>query len=68
MFDFVEAEQVKIDEKGKEYDKRLNLMKTVGKLRDKYGAGVMQRGLSLKDKKLNKEGERHGGSLPPARK
>ena len=68
VFDFVEAEQVKIDEKGKEYDKRLNLMKTVGKLRDKYGAGVMQRGLSLKDKKLNKEGEGHGGSLPPARK
>ena len=68
VFDFVEAEQVKIDENGKEYDKRLNLMKTVGKLRDKYGAGVMQRGLSLKDKKLTKEGEGHGGSLPPARK
>lgn len=68
VFDFVGSEQVKIDEKGKEYDKRLNLMKTVGKLRDKYGAGVMQRGLSLKDKKLNKESGGHGGSLPPARK
>ena len=68
VFDFVDGEQLDINVSDVEYMKRLNLMKTVGKIRDKYGAGSVRRGLSFKDRKLTKEGNGHGGSLPPAGK
>lgn len=68
VFDFADGEQLDINVSDVEYMKRLNLMKTVGKIRDKYGAGSVRRGLSFKDRKLTKEGNGHGGSLPPARK
>lgn len=65
VFDFADGEQLDINVSDVEYMKRLNLMKTVGKIRDKYGAGSVRRGLSFKDRKLTKEGNGHGGSLPP---
>lgn len=68
VFDFADGEQLDINVSDAEYMKRLNLMKTVGKIRDKYGAGSVRRGLSFKDRKLTKEGNGHGGSLPPAGK
>lgn len=68
VFDFADGEQLDINVSDVEYMKRLNLMKTVGKIRDKYGAGSVRRGLSFKDRKLTKEGNGHGGSLPPAGK
>ncbi len=68
VFDFADGEQLDINVSDVEYMKRLNLMKTVGKIRDKYAAGSVRRGLSFKDRKLTKEGNGHGGSLPPARK
>lgn len=68
VFDFADGEQLDINASDVEYMKRLNLMKTVGKIRDKYGAGSVRRGLSFKDRKLTKEGNGHGGSLPPAGK
>ncbi len=68
VFDFADGEQLDINVSDVGYMKRLNLMKTVGKIRDKYGAGSVRRGLSFKDRKLTKEGNGHGGSLPPAGK
>ena len=67
-FDFCFDEQITIESTSEDYDKRLTLMKAIGKIRDKYGATSVRRGLSYKDKRLTKEGEGGGGSLPPARK
>ncbi len=68
VFDFTSDDQSSFSDGDKRYDKRLTLMKTVGKIREKYGADAVRRGLSFKDEKLTKEGEGHGGSLPLARK
>lgn len=69
VFDFTADEQMGIgDISGSNYEKRLNLMKTVGKIREKYGETSVRRGLSYKDKRLTKEGEGNGSSLPTARK
>ena len=51
-----------------DYDKRLKLMQTVGNIRKKYGSEVMQRAISYKDKRLTKEGEGNGSSLPTSHK
>ena len=67
-FDFCDDEQITLDASADDYDKRLKLMQTVSKIRDKYGVTSVRRGLSYIDKKLTKEGEGGGGSLPPARK
>ena len=67
-FDFCDDEQITLDTTADDYDKRLKLMQTVSKIRDKYGVTSVRRGLSYIDKKLTKEGEGGGGSLPPARK
>ena len=67
-FDFCDDEQITLDTAADDYDKRLKLMQTVSKIRDKYGVTSVRRGLSYIDKKLTKEGEGGGGSLPPARK
>lgn len=68
VFDFCSEDQMTFESEAADYEKRLSLMKTVGKIRDKYGATSVRRGLSYKDKRLTKEGEGGGGSLPPARK
>lgn len=69
VFDFINDEQLDfVALNSNNYEKRLALMKTIGKIRDKYGSTSMRRGLSYKDKKLTKDGEGNGASLPPARK
>ncbi len=49
-----------------DYEKRLKLAKTVNGIRDKYGDGVMRKGITLRDKSLTKGNIDGGGSLPPA--
>lgn len=66
--DFVGEEQISLDTESEEYDKKLRLMKTVGAIRDKYGVDSMRRAISYKDKKLTKEGEGNGSSLPTSHK
>ncbi|MBE5742928.1 MAG: DNA polymerase IV [Clostridiales bacterium] len=68
VFDFKAEEQMSLSSQTEDYDKRLKLMKTVGNLREKYGNDVMKRAISYKDKRLTKEGEGHGSSLPTSHK
>ncbi|MBR2337653.1 MAG: DNA polymerase IV [Clostridia bacterium] len=64
VFDFITEEQISINTKSEEYDKKLRLQQTVGDLKQKYGNDIMRRGIAYKDKRLTKEGEGHGSSLP----
>lgn len=68
VFDFKEEEQMSLSSQPDDYDKRLKLMQTVGNIRKKYGSEVMQRAISYKDKRLTKEGEGNGSSLPTSHK
>ena len=68
VFDFKSEEQMSLSSETEDYDKRVKLMQTVGNLRKKYGNDVMQRAISYKDKRLTKEGEGHGSSLPTSHK
>ena len=63
-FDFITEEQISINTKSDEYDKKLKLLQTVGDIKQKYGNDIMRRGIAYKDKRLTKEGEGHGSSLP----
>ena len=64
VFDFIVEEQISINTKSEEYDKKLKLLQTVGDIKQKYGNDIMRRGIAYKDKRLTKEGEGHGSSLP----
>ena len=64
VFDFVQREQLSLSTESEEYDKKLKLLQTVGELKNKYGSDAIRRGIAFKDKRLTKEGEGHGGSLP----
>ncbi len=64
VFDFISEEQISINTKPDEYDKKLKLLQTVGDIKQKYGNDIMRRGIAYKDKRLTKEGEGHGSSLP----
>ena len=67
VFDFIEKEQLSLSTESAEYDKKLKLLETVGELKHKYGSDAIRRGIAFKDKRLTKEGEGHGSSLPNSR-
>ena len=46
----------------------IKLMQTIGDIRKKYGGDMVKRAISYKDKRLTKEGEGHGSSLPTSHK
>ena len=64
VFDFVGEEQLSLSSETEDYNKKLKLMQTVGKIKEKYGNDVMRRAIAYKDKRLTKEGEGNGSSLP----
>lgn len=64
VFDFVQNEQLSLATESSEYNKKLKLLETVGKLKNKYGTDAIRRGIAFKDKRLTKEGEGYGSSLP----
>jgi DNA polymerase-4 len=64
VFDFILEEQISLNTRSEEYDKKLKLLQTVGDIKQKYGNDIMRRGIAYKDKRLTKEGEGHGSSLP----
>ncbi len=64
VFDFVDKEQLSLSTESEEYEKKLKLLQTVGNLKNKYGSDAIRRGIAFKDKRLTKEGEGHGSSLP----
>jgi DNA polymerase-4 len=68
VFDFIEKEQMSLSSETESYNKKLKLMQTVGDIRKKYGNDVMRRAISYKDKRLTKEGEGNGSSLPTNKK
>ncbi len=61
--DFVGEEQMALGEES-DYEKKIKLMEVVGSIRGKYGDASLKRGFAFKDKRLSKEGERNGESLP----
>lgn len=64
VFDFVDQEQLSLASQTEDYEKKLRLLETVGNIKKKYGNDVVRRGIAYKDKRLTKEGEGHGSSLP----
>ncbi len=62
--DFTSEEQLLLG--NSDYEKKLTLAKTVNKIRDKYGDGMVRKGIILKDKRLAKGKIEGGGSLPPS--
>lgn len=54
--DFVEnASQLSIFENPDDYEKKLKLAQTVTQIRDRYGSGVVQKAINLKDKRIARE-------------
>lgn len=47
--------QLSIFESPEEYDKKVKLAKTVGVIRDKYGNRSLQKAITLKDRRINRE-------------
>lgn len=68
VFDFIHEEQLSLSSETEEYDKKLKLLETVGDIKKKYGCDALRRGIAYKDKRLTKEGEGHGSSLPTSHK
>jgi DNA polymerase-4 len=68
VFGFNEDEQISLSSQTADYEKRIKLMQTIGDIRKKYGGDMVKRAISYKDKRLTKEGEGHGSSLPTSHK
>ena len=50
-----ESEQLSIFENAEDYEKRLKLSKTIGGIRDKYGAKSVTKAINLKDTRISRE-------------